>query len=146
MGKNKSSQLIEELLKTIDEVGLEKTISTLQITRQSTDTDEVLQEFIIVSACKEFGIKKQELLTGTSYTAQRKHALGVTALLLKANCNISQTQIGLLIRKDNSNISKYIKTYSNLDVKFKSDRDVIIKIEKLSALIKQFITKIINNG
>jgi hypothetical protein len=146
MRKNISTQLIEELLRSIDEIGIEKTIGTLQIARQSKDTSEVLKEFIIISTCKEFGINKKELLVGKKYTAQRKNAIGVASILLKQHCNISQSKIAIILRKDNSNISKYIKKYNRLDANFKEDRIVLVHIENLQHLIKEFSTKILNNG
>ena len=146
MRKNISTQLIEELLRSIDEIGIERTIGTLEIARQSKDNREVLREFIIVSTCKEFGINKQELFVGKKYTSQRKNAIGVCSLLLKQHCNLSQSKIGIILRKDNSNISKYLKKYNSLDIRFKEDRQVLAHIDNLQKLIKEFTTKIISNG
>jgi len=128
MSKKDSKLLIEVLLKTIDRVGIRKTIESLEITEVHITENQVLQEIIINVVCKEFKITKRTLLLGRKNNPSRTNAIGVCCLLIKRYCKISQAEIGKLLRKDVSNVNKYIKRCENLDENFKADKEVIMKM------------------
>ena len=138
MPKRNSTELIEELLKTIDRVGLKKTIQRLRDTTNQINEIEVLQEFIIEKTCNVFQISRQTLLTGRENTPNRTKAIGVCSVLLSNHCKIPQRKIASVMRKDTSNINKYIKKYENLDPNFKYDLEVIHIIDNLNKTIIEF--------
>ena len=138
MPKNNSTELIEELLKTIDRVGLKKTIQRLKETTNQINEVEVLQEFIVEKTCNVFQISRQTLLTGRENTPNRTKAIGVCSVLLSNHCKIPQRKIASVMRKDTSNINKYIKKYENLDPNFKYDLEVIHIIDNLNKTIIEF--------
>tara|TARA_Y100001938_G_C7995016_1_gene381565 strand:+ start:332 stop:775 length:444 start_codon:yes stop_codon:yes gene_type:complete len=138
MPKSNSTELIEELLKTIDRVGLKKTIQRLRDTTNQINEIEVLQEFIIEKTCNVFQISRQTLLTGRENTPNRTKAIGVCSVLLSNHCKIPQRKIASVMRKDTSNINKYIKKYENLDPNFKYDLEVIHIIDNLNKTIIEF--------
>ena len=138
MPKSNSTELIEELLKTIDRVGLKKTIQRLRDTTNQINEIEVLQEFIIEKTCNVFQISRQTLLTGRENTPNRTKAIGVCSVLLPNHCKIPQRKIASVMRKDTSNINKYIKKYENLDPNFKYDLEVIHIIDNLNKTIIEF--------
>jgi hypothetical protein len=147
MPKSNSTELIEELLKTIDRVGLKKTIQRLKETTNQLNEVEVLQEFIIEKTCNTFHITRQTLLTGRQNTPNRTKAIGVCCVLLSNHCKIPQTKIASVMRKDTSNINKYIKKYQNLDPNFKLDLEIINIIDNLNTEINEFnIDLNITNG
>ena len=138
MPKSNSTELIEELLKTIDRVGLKKTIQRLRDTTNQINEIEVLQEYIIEKTCNVFQISRQTLLTGRENTPNRTKAIGVCSVLLSNHCKIPQRKIASVMRKDTSNINKYIKKYENLDPNFKYDLEVIHIIDNLNKTIIEF--------
>jgi hypothetical protein len=138
MPKSNSTELIEELLKTIDRVGLKKTIQGLKDTTNPLNEVEVLQEYIISKTCTEFQITRNTLLTGRKNVENRTNAIGVVCLMLKDHCKFTQTDIAKIIRKDNSNVNKYIKKYESLDPNFKKDLDIIRIMNKINTEIINF--------
>tara|TARA_R110000751_G_scaffold174548_1_gene280865 strand:+ start:777 stop:1214 length:438 start_codon:yes stop_codon:yes gene_type:complete len=145
MSKTNSISLIEELLKTIDRVGMKSTIESLKETQNILDGNQILQKFIVIETCKEFKIAQNTLLQGRKNTANRTNAIGVCSILLKRHCKITQSEIGIILRKDVSNVNKYIKKFNHLDSKFKSDVDILISIEKIEDIVNNFNNKL-NNG
>ena len=82
MAKNISIQLIEVLLKTIDKMGLQKTIQVLQVSQNTFTKDEVLINLILLNTCIEFNINQNVLIGGRENTPQRTNAIGVASVLL----------------------------------------------------------------
>ena len=136
MAKNNATHLIEQLLRTIDDTGLNETIDTLKRKQASilSNTPD-LQIHIIETTCNDFEINEQTLCSGRDKSAKRYNALGVCALMLKSHLGISQTQIAYLLRKDVSTISRHLKRLQNLNINYKQDKelaDKICEIEKNS--------------
>ena len=145
MSKTNSISLIEELLKTIDRVGIKSTIESLKDTQHILDGNQILQKFIVIETCKEFNVAQNTLLQGRKNTPNRTNAIGVCSILLKRHCKITQSEIGIILRKDVSNINKYIKKFNNLDSKFKTDIDILLSIENIENIVNNFNNKL-NNG
>lgn len=135
MSKKDGKTLIEVLLKTIDRVGIKKTIESLEVTEIHITENQVLQDIIINQTCKEFDITNKTLLEGRKNHPSRTNAIGVCCLLMKRYCKISQAEIGRKLRKDVSNVNKYIKKCESLDDRFKSDREILISISNIEAHI-----------
>lgn len=129
--KNSSTALIEVLLKTIDKVGIKRTIEVLEISHNNSNDTMVLQGLILLNTCQAFGITENTLLKGRKNIANRTNAIGVCAVLLKKICRYSQREISMILRKEPSNINKYIKKFENLDNKFKADIEIMQKMESI---------------
>ena len=129
--KNKSTLLIEVLLKTIDKMGITKTIQVLEVSHNYTDKEKLLIQTIVLNSCKYFDINEKTLFNGRKNTANRINAIGVASVLLHQNCNISQREISNILKKDATLINRYIKKYQNLDPNFKLDLIVIEKMEQI---------------
>jgi len=129
--KNKSTLLIEVLLKTIDKMGISKTIQVLEVSHNYTDKEKLLIQTIVLNSCKYFDIDEKTLFNGRKNTANRINAIGVASVLLHRHCNISQREIANILKKDATLINRYIKKYQNLDPNFKLDAIVIQKIEQI---------------
>ena len=129
--KNKSTLLIEVLLKTIDKMGISKTIQVLEVSHNYTDKEKLLIQTIVLNSCKYFDIDEKTLFNGRKNTANRINAIGVASVLLHRHCNISQREIANILKKDATLINRYIKKYQNLDPNFKLDAIVIEKIEQI---------------
>jgi hypothetical protein len=145
VGKNKANILVVELLKSIDSVGLDITIQTLQNAQNFTDDTIILQDYIINTTCSHFSFKVSNLYLGKNNT-EKSMILGLIAYLLFTNLDFSQIKIANILKKDNSVISKHIKKLSTLDNKHIVDLEMIKNIKILNLQIKEFKNKIKNNG
>lgn len=136
--RNSSTILIEVLLKTIDKMGIKKTIQVLEISNNHTDDNQKKVDYILLMTCNHFGISQNILLNGRKNIPNRTNAILVSSILLFTMCKLSQREISNILRKDPSLINKYIKKYDTLDAtKFKEDADILNKID----LIKSDINK-----
>ena len=146
--KNTSTTLIEVLLKTIDKVGLKKTIEVLEISHKNSDDKKLKQGIIILTTCNYFGISQKTLLTGRKNIVDRTNAIGVCAVLLQRLCKYSQREISYILRKEPTNINKYIKRFDNLDQNFKTDNELLFKIDNIQKECIQYyeINKTNENG
>ena len=129
--KNTSTKLIEVLLKTIDRVGIKKTIKVLEVSQQDINTNKHLHDLIIMNTCNKFGITEKTLLYGRQNIANRTNAIGICSVLLARICKLSQREISYILHKEPTNINKYIKKFEHLDLKFKTDKELIIKMNEI---------------
>lgn len=127
--KGKSAHLIEVLLKTIDKIGILKTIQVLEISHQYNDKQARLIKTIILTTCKHFEIDEKILLNGRKNSANRTNAIGVSSVLLLRMCDISQREISDILKKDATLINRYIKKFQNLDPNFRLEALVLEKME-----------------
>ena len=74
-----STTLIEVLLKSIDRVGIKKTIKVLEITQNSVNEIELIKGAIILNTCNSFAISEKTLINGRKNVANRTNAVGVCA-------------------------------------------------------------------
>lgn len=129
--KGKSAYLIEVLLKTIDKLGISKTIEVLEVSHTYNDSEKRLIRTIVVTTCKHFDIDEKTLLNGRKNSPNRTNAIGVCSVLLLRMCEITQREIADILKKDATLINRYIKKYQNLDVNFKADAVVLAKMEEI---------------
>lgn len=143
MSREKQSQkLINELLHTIDKIGIQETIRALRKKQEdmATNTPE-LQIHIIHTTCNEFGIQEDILLHGRDKSEARYNAIGVCAFMLHQHLGFTQTKISMLLKKDISTISRHLKRLQNLDDKYKNERELRITIQGLENKIKDYKNK-----
>ena len=129
--KAKSAQLIEILLKTIDKIGISKTIQVLEVSHNFDDSQARLIKTIVITTCKHFDIDEKILLNGRKNSANRTNAIGVSSVLLFRMCDITQREISDILKKDATLINRYIKKYQNLDPNFKLDAIVLAKMDDI---------------
>tara|TARA_Y100000389_G_scaffold65107_1_gene61146 strand:+ start:3225 stop:3668 length:444 start_codon:yes stop_codon:yes gene_type:complete len=143
-----STTLIEVLLKSIDRVGIKKTIKVLEITQNSVNDIELIKGAIILNTCNAFAISEKTLINGRKNVANRTNAIGVCALLLVRMCKLTQREVAYILKKEPSNINKYLKKYDNLDKNFKNDLEILFKIQEIERETLEFYdkNKKINNG
>jgi len=129
--RNSSTQLIEVLLKSIDKMGIKKTIQILEVSQNFSDDNKRLIETTIVVTCNHFNITHSVLLSGRKNIPNRTNAIGICAVLLLRICKLSQREISAILKKDASLINKYIKRYDNLDMNFKDDLELANKMNTI---------------
>lgn len=136
-------QILEEIVLTVDKIGIEKTVEIIRKARDlAKDHNLVIQEYIIQQVCNSFSITKDDLFFGKS-TIDRTNALAVCSVELKGHLGYSQGKIAFILKKHDSVISKYIKRISYLDNSHSEDKKLIDKYGTINIKIKEFKTKII---
>jgi hypothetical protein len=137
--KNNSTILIEVLLKTIDKMGIKKTIQVLEVSNNYSDENKKLIDLIIFNTCKHFEISENTLTKGTDRNASRPNALGVCSVLLMRLCKLNQREIADIFRKDPSLVNKYVRKFQSLNPNFKQDAELLEKMEAIRIdALKQF--------
>ena len=136
MSKNYSTTLIEVLLKTIDKMGIKKTIKILEISSNSQSDEQIIIEAIISNTTKEFNITEDILVNGRE-NFRRVDAVGVCSVLLKRMTNLNQRMIANRLRKDYTLINKYIHKYENLDLNIKAEAELIAKMDAIREKTKK---------
>jgi len=143
MSKNKGTVLLSELLKTIESVGLDKTIESLKITQNKIiDKYEVLQEIIIKCSCEEFNLKSENFKNAKS-NYNNTNCMAIISYLLFRHNGYAQTKIANILKKDNSVVSKYIKKINELDDKHTQDQKLLFKLSNIENQVKEFKDKIL---
>ena len=142
MKEKQSQRLINELLHTIDKIGIRETIQALRRKQEDMDNNTPeLQIHIIHTTCNEFGIQEEILLHGRDKSEARYNAIGVCAFLLHSHLGLTQTKISMLLKKDISTISRHLKRLQNLDRKYNNERKLEITMQELDKKIKEYKNK-----
>ena len=137
--KNNSTILIEVLLKTIDKMGIKRTIQVLEVSNNYSDENKRLIDLIILNTCKYFDISESMLKKGTIRNPSRINALGVCSVLLMRMCKLSQREIADILQKDATLINKYVRRYQILNANLKEDAELLDKMEAIRTdALKQF--------
>ena len=141
MSKNNSTILIEILLKTIDKMGIKKTIQVLEIGSRQNSEEQILVEAIIDNTTTEFNITEDILINGRQ-NFRRVDAVGICAVVLKRMTNLNQRMIANRLHKDYTLLNKYIHKYENLDPNIKTEAELIAKMDAIrETTMKQFEIK-----
>lgn len=138
---DKSIEIMGEVITTANIIGSEKTKQALIDARSSTKyLDKSIGDLIKKHLCKTFKVSIEKLTNGTS-KGNRTDALMIGYVLAKKHLNYKLSDISLLFKKDESNISKSITAYNRLNSGNKQDKTLIEHYEKISLLIIEFKTK-----
>jgi hypothetical protein len=138
--------ILEELVLTIDKIGIEKTLEIIKNSRNlAKDKDIILQEYIIESVCNAFSISKRELLKGKS-SLDKTNALAICSVELKGHLGYSQGRIASILKKHDSVVSKYIKKITYLDSNHQEDKRILEKLDIIEVKVRDFKNNIINKN
>ncbi len=141
--KNNTQKLFEIVVKSIDKLGIKRTTQILETSIVLHKDNKHIVSSILINTCQTFNISEHILINGRKNIANRTNAIGVCCLLLTEILNLNQTEIGKILKKDVSNINKYLKKFKKLDENFKEEKIIIDKIN----LIKEItLENLKNNG
>jgi len=144
--KKNTTNLIENLLKAIEKLGINRTTQVLSLATNLFQDKKEMIGLIILNTCNTFNITENTLLNGRKNIANRTNAIGITSVLLKKLCNLSQIEISHILKKEPSNINKYIKKYESLDTDFKNDKDLQDKLTLIEKETLKNYNKLKENG
>lgn len=143
LSENRSVKLIEEALKTVEEIGVSKTIEALREARVIQHGDRIKVEFIVKTCCNEFNIEHEELISGRS-NGTRVQALTVCAVLLQKYTEYDNVQIAGRLRKSNDLISKYSKSFYSLNKVDEHHAKTLLNHDKIASKVETFIKSLSN--
>ena len=108
-------QIIDELFKTVEIFGVDKTISIL---KESQKTKDILQEmdvdYILEAVSQVSKVDKQRILFGNDRTDERKMALCLSIYFVRENFDYSYSDLSKIFNKDSSAISRYYVSVQNI--------------------------------
>lgn len=135
---DKSIEIMSEVIHTSKVIGAEKTKQALIDARSNNKyLDKILGDLIKKHVCKHFKISVEKLMNGTS-KGSRTDALMIGYVLAKKHLEYKLSDIAILFKKDESNISKSITAFNKLDSNKKNEKHLIDVCNKIHAIIVQF--------
>jgi len=135
---DKSMEIMGEVLQTANIIGAEKTKQALIDARSSSKyLDKNIGNLIKKLLCKNFKISNVNLMFGTS-KGKRTNALMIGYVLAKKHLNYKLSDLAILFKKDESNISKSITAFNRLQKENKEDKILIEVYERINIHITEF--------
>jgi chromosomal replication initiation ATPase DnaA len=102
-------KLLNALSHAIDDIGYASTIQALNNVRTNRNANQEDFNICVNAVCQTFQISKSELLQGTQKKYPRKYAFGILVYLAKTEYKYSLAELGRLLNKDRSNLSRIKK-------------------------------------
>jgi hypothetical protein len=141
-----SNQILDELITTIEIIGIDSTIRTLQDAKTSgLLMQDSNVDFILHSISKITSVSKERITDGNDRSDDRKFAVAASVYFIKKECNYSLSELKLVFNKDVSALSRYNSMVENLSKKPKTEFDKKLDgiVKKMNILLKE---KKLQNG
>ena len=142
-----SQKIFDELFNTVEVLGVDGTIKSLQSARsKNLILKDMDVEFILGSVSEITCVSREMILNGSSRNDERKIALAACVYFFKKEFYYSLTDIKKIINKDTAQLSRYNAMVENLPVKPKTefDKNLDAVIKKMKLLITE--KKLKSNG
>jgi hypothetical protein len=128
-----STNIFDELIVTVERIGVDKTIKSLQDARSNIlILSDVNVENIMNAVIDMTGVQKERILHGTDRSDERKIALSLCVYYIKNQFGYSYSDLKKIFNKDESALYRYYQTIDNLPQKPKTDFE-----KKLSEFCKK---------
>jgi hypothetical protein len=141
-----SNQIFDELITTLEVIGIERTIKTLQDAKANSLILEDLNiEFILSCVNQVTGVSKERILNGNDRNDERKIAIALCVYFIKKEFFYSYGDMSKIFNKDESSLSRYNSIIENKPEKPKTEFDKNIEsyYRKINLLITE---KKLKNG
>jgi hypothetical protein len=141
-----SNLIFDELFSTIESIGCDKVIKTLQDAKlNSLEVNDLDIDFVITSVSNVASISKERIIYGKERTDERKMALALCVYFIKNEFFYSYGEMKKIFNKDESALSRYNSIVDNRTEKPKTsfDKTLDTYFKKINLLITE---KKINNG
>lgn len=135
-----STQVFDELLTTLELIGLDKTIKTLKDAKSNfLILDDVNIDFIIKCVSELTGVSKDRILNGNDKSDERKMALSLCVYFIKNEFFYSYSELRKIFNKDESGLSRYNTMVENIPTNPKTDFDkkMVTYVKKINLLITE---------
>jgi hypothetical protein len=135
-----SSNIFDELIVTVERIGVDKTIKSLQEARSNILTLSDMNVENIINAVTEItGVQKERILHGTDRSDERKMAISLCIFFIKNEFGYSYSDLKKIFNKDEAALYRYHQTIDNLPVKPKTEFD--IKLSECSKKLELLIIR-----
>lgn len=133
-----SSNIFDELIVTVESIGVDKTIKSLQQARTNIFISDNSADKIINIIVDVTGVKKERLLFGKDKSEERKMATALCIYYLKQELQHSYASLKKIFQKDESAIYRYHQIILNIPKNPKTEFDKKLNdyIKKIEPLIK----------
>jgi hypothetical protein len=141
-----SNQIFDELITTLEVIGIDRTIKTLQDAKANSLILEDLNiEFILSCVNQVTGVSKERILNGNDRNDERKIAIALCVYFIKKEFFYSYGDMSKIFNKDDSSLSRYNSIIENKPEKPKTEFDKNIEsyYRKINLLITE---KKLKNG
>lgn len=135
-----SNQILAELFETVEILGIEKTIKTLQdakLKSLSGQNDDI--DFILTCVSDLTEVSKERILSSYDRTDDRKLAMAISVYLLRSEYDFSYPDLKKIFNKDMSALYRYCEMIEKMPEKPKTEFDK--KVEIILKKVKLLITK-----
>ena len=135
-----SNLIFDELLSTVEIIGLDKTIKTLQDAKaQSLISKDLNIDFIINIVCDVTNFRKDRLMVGNERTDEKKIAMSLAVYFLKTTLLYSYGDIKKIFNKDESALYRYYQMVEQRPKKPKSefDKNLELNFKKINLIITE---------
>ena len=128
-----STQVLDELLTTIEVIGLDNTIKNLKEAKSNFLTlDDYDIDFILSSVVKVTGVSKDSIIFGRDRNDERKISVALCVHFIKDEFNYSYSDIKKILKKDEAALWRYNSIIENVPTNPKTEFD-----KKISGYIKK---------
>jgi len=141
-----SNQIFDELMTTVEVIGIDRTIKTLQEAKANSLILEDLNiEFILSCVNQVTGVSKDRILNGNDRNDERKIAIALCVYFIRKEFFYSYGDMSKIFNKDESSLSRYNSLIENRAEKPKTEFDKNIEnyYKKINLLITE---KKLKNG
>lgn len=135
-----SNTIFDELLTTVEIIGLDKTIRTLQDAKaQSLISKNLDIDNILNIVCEITNFRKDRLLIGNERTDEKKIAMSLAVYFLKETLLFSYADLKKLFNKDESALYRYYQMVNERPKKPKSefDKNLELNYKKVNLIITE---------
>lgn len=141
-----SNKIFDELMTTVEVIGIDRTIKTLQDAKANSMILEDLNiEFILNCVNQITNVSRERILNGNDRNDERKIAIALCVYFIKKEFYYSYGDMSKIFNKDESSLSRYNSIVENRPDKPKSefDKNVENYYKKINLLITE---KKLKNG
>jgi hypothetical protein len=135
-----SNLIFDELLTTVEIIGLDKTIKTLQDAKaQSLISKDLGIDFIINIVCDVTNFRKDRLMVGNERTDEKKIAMSLAVYFLKNTLLYSYGDMKKIFHKDESALYRYCQMVEQRPKKAKTefDKNLELNYKKINLIITE---------
>lgn len=135
-----STNIFDELIVTIESIGIDGTIKSLQEARTRVLILGDMNVDNIINAVAEItGVQKSRILHGTDRSDDRKMALALSVYFIKNQFEYSYKDLNKIFSKDRAGLYRYYSMIENLPAKPKTQFDKTLS--EYQKQLELFITR-----
>jgi hypothetical protein len=135
-----SAKIFDELLSTVEVLGVDKTINTLKEAKLNIKpTDDFNIEFIITSVSSLVGVPRDRILVGSERNDDRKIAISLCVYFIRKEFNYTFYEMKPIFNKGVSSLCKYYTMIDNLpkNPKLDIDKKITEYVKRMNIIITE---------